>query len=78
MLIASLLIMGIGTAAVGLLPTYDVWGIWAPVLLVAARLMQGFAVGGECGGAVLMAVEHAPPRKRALYGSWSRSRFRAP
>jgi metabolite-proton symporter len=70
MLVASLVVMGTGTAVVGVLPTYESWGIWAPLFLVTCRLMQGFAVGGEWGGAVLMAVEHAPARKRAFYGSW--------
>jgi metabolite-proton symporter len=70
MLVLSLLVMGIGTAAVGVLPTYAHIGIWAPVLLVMARLMQGIAIGGEWSGAVLMAIEHAPPGKRAFYASW--------
>jgi MFS family permease len=62
--------MGLGTILVGVLPTYDSIGLWAPGLLVLARFMQGLAVGGEWGGAVLMAVEHAPKNKRAFYGSW--------
>ncbi|MEN0136542.1 MAG: MFS transporter [Rhodococcus sp. (in: high G+C Gram-positive bacteria)] len=70
MLVTSLMIMGVGTIAVGLLPTYEQVGLLAPALLVVCRLMQGFAVGGEWGGAVLMAVEHAPEGKRAFYGSW--------
>lgn len=70
MLVASLMVMGLGTVAIGLLPTYAQIGIAAPALLVLARLAQGFAVGGEWGGAVLMAVEHAPPERRAFYGSW--------
>jgi metabolite-proton symporter len=70
MLVLSLSIMGISTAAVGLLPTYHQVGVLAPVLLVAFRLLQGLAIGGEWSGAVLMAVEHAPPGKRAFYGSW--------
>ncbi|WP_214371007.1 MFS transporter [Pseudonocardia sp. H11422] len=70
MLVLSLVLMGGGTVAIGLLPTYEQIGILAPLLLVVARLVQGFAVGGEWGGAVLMAVEHAPPGKRAFYGSW--------
>ncbi len=70
MLVASLLCMGLGTFFVGLLPGYATIGIWAPLLLVAARLAQGVAVGGEWGGAVLMAVEHAPPGRRAFYGSF--------
>ncbi|MEV5156548.1 MFS transporter [Streptomyces werraensis] len=70
MLVLSLVMMGGGTVAIGLLPTYDQIGVAAPALLVAARFVQGFAVGGEWGGAVLMAVEHAPPERRGFYGSW--------
>ncbi|TCI96395.1 MFS transporter [Aeromicrobium sp. IC_218] len=70
MLVTSLMMMGIGTVAVGLLPTYDQVGVLAPILLVLCRLVQGLALGGEWSGAVLMAVEHAPPEKRAFYGSW--------
>ncbi|MBK1789027.1 MFS transporter [Prauserella cavernicola] len=70
MLVLSLVLMGVGTAMVGLLPTYAQIGIWAPLLLVLSRLLQGVAIGGEWSGAVLMAVEHAPPGKRAFYGSW--------
>src|SRR5207244_10071615 len=70
MLILTLLIMGIATFLIGLLPTYHQIGIWAPVLLVLLRTAQGFGVGGEWGGAVLMAVEHAPKGKRGFYGSW--------
>jgi metabolite-proton symporter len=70
MLLVSLLLMGIATFAIGLLPDYGVIGIWAPILLLALRIVQGLALGGEWGGAVLMAVEHAPANKRGLYGSW--------
>ncbi|MEW6211272.1 MAG: MFS transporter [Acidobacteriota bacterium] len=70
MLILTLLIMGIATSLIGLLPTYNQIGIWSPALLVLLRLAQGFAVGGEWGGAVLMAVEHAPRGMRGFYGSW--------
>jgi MFS transporter, MHS family, shikimate and dehydroshikimate transport protein len=70
MLYLTLLIMGLATACIGLLPTYSRIGIWAPILLVAMRLLQGFGLGGEWGGAVLMAVEHAPPNRRGFYGSW--------
>lgn len=69
MLFLTLLIMGVSTFFVGLMPTYNSIGVWAPILLVALRLLQGFAVGGEWGGAVLMAVEYAPEGKRGLYGS---------
>jgi metabolite-proton symporter len=70
MLIFTLSLMGVATALIGLLPTYDQAGVWAPALLVALRLAQGFAVGGEWGGAVLMAVEHSPKGRRGFYGSW--------
>ncbi|MCX0272706.1 MHS family MFS transporter [Nocardia zapadnayensis] len=70
MLVVSLVLMGGGTAAVGVLPTYAQIGIWAPILLVVTRMFQGLAIGGEWSGAVLMAVEHSPPGKRAFYGSW--------
>jgi len=69
MLIAGLLLMGVPTALIGLLPTYDQMGIAAPILLLLIRVCQGIALGGEWGGAVLMAVEHAPARKRGLFGS---------
>jgi MFS transporter, MHS family, shikimate and dehydroshikimate transport protein len=70
MLVLSLLIMGVATFLIGFLPGYDRIGIWAPVLLVLLRLLQGFGVGGEWGGAVLMAVEHSPPAQRGFFGSW--------
>ena len=70
MLVYSLMIMGVATFLIGLLPTYESIGIWAPVLLVVLRCAQGIGVGGEWGGAVLMAVEHAPSRRRGLSGSW--------
>jgi MFS transporter, MHS family, shikimate and dehydroshikimate transport protein len=70
MLIATLLIMGLGTTVIGLLPTYDAIGAWAPILLVLMRIVQGIGVGGEYGGAVLMAVEYAPQNRRGFYGSW--------
>ncbi|MFZ6049690.1 MFS transporter [Pseudomonas sp. CR3202] len=70
MLLISLLTMGAATFAIGLLPDYQSIGIWAPILLLTLRIIQGLALGGEWGGAVLMAVEHAPKDKRGLYGSW--------
>jgi MFS transporter, MHS family, shikimate and dehydroshikimate transport protein len=70
MLILTLVIMGIATFLVGCLPTYKDIGITAPILLVILRFAQGFAVGGEWGGAVLIATEHSPADKRGFYGSW--------
>ncbi len=67
-LVAALLTMGISTIAVGLLPTYGSIGIVAPALLALFRLGQGLGLGGEWGGAVLLATENAPPGKKALYG----------
>ena len=67
--VATLLVMGIGTAIVGLLPGYAQVGIWAPILLVTLRVIQGFGLGGAWGGAVLMVVEHAPQNRRGFYGS---------
>ena len=70
MLVMTLIVMGVATTLVGLLPTYESIGIWAPILLVVLRFLQGFAVGGEWGGATLMAVEYAPPGRRGFFGSW--------
>jgi metabolite-proton symporter len=70
MLVWSLLLMGAATVLMGVLPGYATIGVWAPVLLVVLRFAQGFGVGGEWGGAALMAVEHAPADRRGFYGSW--------
>ena len=67
-LVASLLIMGFSTTLIGLLPGYNVIGAWAPVLLCLLRIGQGIGLGGEWGGAVLLATENAPAGKRGLYG----------
>jgi MFS family permease len=71
MLVATLLLVGGSTFAIGLLPTYAQIGIWAPVLLLLLRLIQGFGAGAEYGGAVVMAVEFAPPGRRGLYGAFA-------
>lgn len=67
-LVASLLVMGISTTLIGLLPEYEVIGAWAPVLLCLLRFGQGIGLGGEWGGAALLATENAPAGKRGLYG----------
>jgi MHS family shikimate/dehydroshikimate transporter-like MFS transporter len=69
MLVLTVMMMGLSTAMIGLLPTFASIGWWAPVLLIALRAIQGFAVGGEWGGAALMAVESAPGKKKAFYSS---------
>lgn len=69
MLVTTLLMMGLATFLIGLLPTYETIGVAAPILLILLRLVQGLGVGGEWGGAVLMAVEHGHAGKRGLYGS---------
>jgi metabolite-proton symporter len=70
-LVMTLLLVGVGTFLIGVLPTYESAGVLAPILLVALRLVQGFGAGAEYGGAVLLAVEHAPPGKRGYFGSWA-------
>ncbi|MGE3286888.1 MAG: MFS transporter [Pseudonocardia sp.] len=69
-LVATLLVMGGATVLIGLLPTYAQWGVAAPLLLVALRFVQGLGLGGEWGGAVLMAMEHGAPDRRGLNASW--------
>lgn len=69
MLVMTLMIMGVATVLIGLLPTYEQIGIWAPLLLLLLRVLQGIGLGGEWGGAVLMAFEYAPKEKRGLYAS---------
>ena len=66
-LVAALLTMGISTVIIGFLPTYEKIGLLAPLLLILCRFGQGFGLGGEWGGAILLAVENAPPHKRAWY-----------
>jgi metabolite-proton symporter len=70
LLMLSLVLMGVATVMIGLLPTYAQIGIWAPILLILLRLIQGFAVGGEWGGAVLLAAEHGDARRRGFWASW--------
>jgi MHS family shikimate/dehydroshikimate transporter-like MFS transporter len=70
MLYITLLFMGLSSTIIGILPTYEQIGIWAAVLLTLMRMCQGIGLGGEWGGAVLMAVEHAPAKRRGLYGSF--------
>jgi len=70
-LVLCMFLMGISTMAVGLLPTYDQIGLWAPALLVLMRLIQGFAVAGEISGASSMILEHAPLGRRGYYGSFT-------
>lgn len=71
MLVATILLVGGGTFLIGCLPTYASIGVWAPILLLLMRLLQGFGAGAEYGGAVILAVEFAPPGKRGLYGSFA-------
>ncbi|HEX8828063.1 MAG TPA: MFS transporter, partial [Xanthobacteraceae bacterium] len=63
-------LMGIGTFFIGVLPGYATWGILAPIVLIALRLVQGLALGGEYGGAAIYVAEHAPANKRGYYTSW--------
>jgi metabolite-proton symporter len=70
LLMLSLVLMGVATILIGLLPTYAQIGVWAPIALIALRLVQGFAVGGEWGGAVLMAAEHGDAARRGFWASW--------
>ncbi|SDV51560.1 MFS transporter [Chitinasiproducens palmae] len=70
-LVTTLLLMGLATCLIGVVPSYETSGIWGAVILVALRLCQGFAIGGEWGGAALMAIEHSPEGKRGFYGVFS-------
>ena len=69
-LIISIVVIGVATGIIGLLPTFNSIGIWAPIALVILRLLQGIAVGGEWGGATTMAIEHAPAEKRGRYAAF--------
>ncbi|WP_416144042.1 MFS transporter [Planococcus koreensis] len=68
-LVLTLSLMGFATFAMGLLPTYQAIGVAAPILLITLRLIQGLGIGGEWGGALLLATEYAPPERRGLFGS---------
>jgi MHS family shikimate/dehydroshikimate transporter-like MFS transporter len=70
-LVITLTMMGLATFAMGLLPTYATIGVWAPILMVVLRFLQGLAVGGEWGGAVLMATEHSGRKRRGFFGSFA-------
>jgi MFS family permease len=70
-LVATLLMIGVGTTLIGLLPTYAQIGYWAPALLVAMRVVQGLGAGAEYGGAVIFLVENAPPKHRGFWGSFA-------
>ena len=70
MLVLTLILMGGSTVAIGLMPTYETIGLAAPILLIVLRILQGISAGGEWGGAVLMAVEHAPENKRGRFGAF--------
>lgn len=69
-LVTTLLIVGIATFVIGLMPTYNEIGIWAPLALLFIRLLHGFGIGGEQGNAILIMCEHAPSRRRGFFGSW--------
>ncbi|HWK68263.1 MAG TPA: MFS transporter [Rhizobiaceae bacterium] len=70
-LVTTLLLMGVATFMIGLVPGYETAGVWGPLMLVLLRLCQGVAIGGEWGGAALMAIEHSPDGKRGFYGVFS-------
>jgi len=70
-LVTTLLMIGIGTTAIGLLPTYETAGFWAPVMLVSLRILQGLGAGAEYGGAVIFLVENAPPNRRGFWGGFA-------
>src|SRR5215472_7481071 len=70
-LVATLLIMGLSTVAVGLVPSTAAIGVTAPLILIALRLLQGFALGGEWAGSALLSAEYAPATKRGFYGMFT-------
>jgi MFS family permease len=70
MLLLTMFLMGVATTGIGLVPSYATAGIWAPAMLIALRIVQGIAVGGEWGGAVLMSSEHAPEGRKTFFASF--------
>jgi MFS family permease len=70
-LVGSLVTMGVSTTAIGVLPSYAAIGLWAPIILVALRFVQGVTVGGQQGGMMLLATENVPPSRRGFYGSFA-------
>ena len=72
-LILTTVVMGVSTGVIGLLPTYDTIGVWAPVLLVLLRVLQGLGAGAEFGGASTLLAEHAPPARRGYYTSYAQT-----
>lgn len=77
MLMLTLVIMGVASIAIGLLPTYETIGVWAPILLVVCRLAQGFSAGGEAAGASSLTIEHAPAHRRAFFSGFVMTGFAA-
>ncbi|MDN3057449.1 MFS transporter [Streptomyces sp. SRF1] len=75
MLMLTIVLMGVATALIGVLPTYETVGVWAPVLLIVLRLVQGFGAGGEYAGAVVLSVEHGDQRRRGLAAAWAPAGF---
>lgn len=73
-LVLTLSLMGSATVAIGLLPTYEMVGLWAPALLITLRIIQGMGIGGEWGGALLLAYEYAPEKRKGFFGSIPQSR----
>ncbi|SUM33470.1 proline/betaine transporter [Staphylococcus gallinarum] len=74
-LTSTIILMAISTFIIGILPTYDQIGIWAPIILLLARIMQGFSVGGEYAGAMVYIAESSPDNKRIRLGKWIRIRL---
>ncbi|MDF2825302.1 MAG: transporter [Mycobacterium sp.] len=75
MLIFTIVLMGVATTLIGVLPTYAAIGVWAPILLILLRLLQGFGAGGEYAGAVVLSVEHGDQKRRGLAGAWAPTGF---